>query len=154
MCLIIQLPRLSGYFLENGCVRLSEVGLYILKRFIAFQVCCVCCLLAHGLINGGGLIYEYRPVGVFTVKPKGQPSESPKCVGRLACNIRVLVQATFDLEWMCESRESHYAVPPGNCDSTDATNFAIFAQTRDFLRSLLFCALYLTFYALFTQCFP
>ena len=47
------------------------------------------------------------------------------------------------------------AVPPGNRDSTDATNFAILAKTRKFLRKvpdfprfLLFSAL---FSALFTQ---
>ena len=39
----------------------------------------------------------------------------------------------------------HYPVPPGNRDSTDATNFAILAKTREFLKSPRFHAFFVVF---------
>ena len=37
------------------------------------------------------------------------------------------------------------SVPPGNRDSTDATNFAILAQTRDFQQNPRFPAFFVVF---------
>ena len=39
----------------------------------------------------------------------------------------------------------HRTDPPGNRDSTDATNFAILAQTRDFQQNPLFHAFFVVF---------
>ena len=51
-------------------------------------------------------------------------------LGRVSlCHTVVLTMVTW-----------HHAVPPGNRDSTDATNFAILAQTRDFQQNPRFPA--------------
>ena len=48
------------------------------------------------------------------------------------------------------SAHMHVPVPPGNRDSTDATNFAFLAQTRNFLQNPQIPAFFVVFCTLFT----